>query len=63
MKISTTTILQMLQLQLLLLLLQKPDHQNYRIIEINKNTKKSPGNPRKLTVSQDPVKDYLPTLG
>ena len=32
---------------------------NYCITEIGQNTEKSPGNLRKLTVTQTPVKDHL----
>ena len=32
------------------------DHPNYSIVEIGQNTEKSPGNLRRLTVTQTPVK-------
>ena len=38
------------------------DHQNNSIVEIGQNTKKSPGNVRKLTVTQTPVENYQLTL-
>ena len=34
------------------------DHPNYNIIENGQNTEKSPGDLRKLAVTQTPVKDY-----
>ena len=34
------------------------DHPNYNIIEKGQNTKKNPGNLRRLDVSQTPVKDH-----
>ena len=34
------------------------DHPNYYIIEIGQNTEKSPGDLRRLAVTQTPVKDY-----
>ena len=34
------------------------DHPNYSIIEIGQNTEKSPGDLRRLTVTQTPVKDH-----
>ena len=34
------------------------DHPNYIIIEIGQNTERSPGNLRRLTVTQTPVKDH-----
>ena len=34
------------------------DHPNYYIIEIGQNTEKSPGDLRKLTVTQTPAKDH-----
>ena len=38
------------------------DHQNYYIIENGQNTEKSPGDLRKLAVTQTPVKDNQLTL-
>ena len=38
------------------------DHPNYYIIENGQNTEKSPGNLRRLAVTQTPVKDYQLTL-
>ena len=38
------------------------DHQDCMIVEINQNTQKSPGNLRKLGVTQTPVKDNQQTL-
>ena len=38
------------------------DHPNYSIIENGQNTEKSPGDLRKLAVTQTPVKDYQLTL-
>ena len=35
------------------------DHLNYSIIENGQNTEKSPGDLRRLAVSQNPVKDHL----
>ena len=34
------------------------DHPNYSIVEYGQNTEKSPGDLRRLTVTQTPVKDY-----
>ena len=34
------------------------DHPNYNIIESGQKTEKSPGNLRRLAVTQTPVKDY-----
>ena len=34
------------------------DHPNHSIVEIGHNTENSPGDVRKLAVSQTPVKDY-----
>ena len=34
------------------------DHPNYSIIEIGQNTEKSPGDLRRLAVTQIPVKDH-----
>ena len=34
------------------------DHPNYYIIENGQNTEKSPGNLRRLAVTQTPVKDH-----
>ena len=34
------------------------DHLNYSIVEIGKNTKKSPGDLKRLIVTQTPVKDH-----
>ena len=36
------------------------DHRNYYIIEIGQNTEKSPGDLRRLAVTQTPVKDHQP---
>ena len=38
------------------------DHPNYSIVEINQNTKKSPGDLRRLAVTQTPVKNHQLTL-
>ena len=38
------------------------DHPNYSIIEIGQNTKKSPGDLRRLAVTQTPMKNHLLTL-
>ena len=38
------------------------DHLNYCIIEIDQNTEKSPGDSRRLAVTQTPVKDHKLTL-
>ena len=38
------------------------DHPNYGIVEISQNTKKSPGDLRKLTVIQTPVRNHQLTL-
>ena len=38
------------------------DHPNYSIIENGQNTEKSPGNLRRLVVTQTPVKDHQLTL-
>ena len=38
------------------------DHPNYSIVENGQNTVKSPGDLRRLAVSQTPVKDYQLTL-
>ena len=38
------------------------DHSNYNITEIGQNTEKSPGDLRRLTITQTPVKDHQPTL-
>ncbi len=38
------------------------DHPNYCIIEIGQNTKKSPGDLRRLAVTPTPVKDHQLTL-
>ena len=38
------------------------DHPNYRIIENGQNTEKSPGDLRRLAVTQTPVKDHQLTL-
>ena len=34
------------------------DHPNYRIVEIGQNTKKSPGDLRRLAVTQTPVENH-----
>ena len=34
------------------------DHPNYSIIEISQNTKKNPGDLRRLTVTQIPIENY-----
>ena len=39
------------------------EHPNYFIVEINKNTEKSPGDLRVLAVSQIPVKKKLSDKG
>ena len=36
------------------------DHPNYSIIEISQNTEKSPGDLRRLVVTQTPAKDQQP---
>ena len=38
------------------------DHPNYYIIENGQNTEMSPGNLRRLAVTQTSMKDYQPTL-
>ena len=38
------------------------DHLNYYIIEIGRNTQKSPGELRRLAVTQTPVKDHQQLL-
>ena len=38
------------------------DHPNYSIFEIGQNTEKSPGNLRRLAVTQTPVKNHRLTL-
>ena len=38
------------------------DHPNYNIVENGQNTEKSPGDLRRLVVTQTPVKDDLLTL-
>ena len=38
------------------------DHPNYSIIKIGQNTEKSPGDWRRLTVAQTPVRNYQLTL-
>ena len=38
------------------------DHPNYYIIENGQNTEKSPGDLRRLVVTQTPVKDHQLTL-
>ena len=38
------------------------DHPNYYIIEIGQNTEKSPGDLRRLSVTQTSVKDHQLTL-
>ena len=38
------------------------DHSNYYIIENSQNTEKSPGDLRRLAVTQTPVKDHQLTL-
>ena len=38
------------------------DHPNYTIIENSQNTEKSPGDLRRLAVTQTPVKDHQLTL-
>ena len=35
------------------------DHPNFNIIEIGQNTKRSPGDLKRLAVTQTPVKDHL----
>ena len=34
------------------------DHSNYSIVEIGQNTKKSPGDLRRLTVTKTPVRNH-----
>ena len=41
---------------------EKLNHPDYSIVKIGQNTEKSPGNLRKLSVSQTPVKDHLVML-
>ena len=38
------------------------DHPNYSIVEIGQNTEKSPGDLRRLTVTQTPVRNHQWTL-
>ena len=38
------------------------DHPNYSIINIGQNTKKSPGDLKRLAVTQTPVKEHQLTL-
>ena len=38
------------------------DHPNYSIVEIGQNTKKSPGDLRRLADTQTPVEIHQPTL-
>ena len=38
------------------------DHPNYSIVEIGQNTEKSPGDLRRLAVTQTPVKNHQLTL-
>ena len=38
------------------------DHPNYSIVEISRNTKRSPGDLRKLSVTQTLVENYQLTL-
>ena len=38
------------------------DHLNYSIVKIGQNTEKSPGDLRRLVVTQTPVKDHQLTL-
>ena len=38
------------------------DHPNYSIVEIGQNTKKSPGNLRRLAVTQTPVENHQLSL-
>ena len=38
------------------------DHSNYSIVEIGQNTKKSPGDLRRLTVAQSLVENHQLTL-
>ena len=38
------------------------DHPNYCIVEIGQNTKKSPGNLRRLAVIHSPVENYQLTV-
>ena len=37
----------------------KGDHPNYNIVEIGQNTEKSPGDLKRLAVTQTPVRNYL----
>ena len=34
------------------------DHPNYSIVEVGQNTEKSPGDLKKLAITQPPVKDH-----
>ena len=38
------------------------DNPNYSVVEVGQNTEKSPGDLRRLTVTQTPVKDHQLTL-
>ena len=38
------------------------DHLNYSFVKIGQNTRKSPGDLRRLAVTQTPVKDHQLTL-
>ena len=38
------------------------DYKNYSIVDIRQNTEKSPGDLRRLSVTQIPVKSHLQTL-
>ena len=38
------------------------DHPNYSIVKIGQNTEKSPGDLRRLDVTQTPMKDHQLTL-
>ena len=38
------------------------DYPNYSIVKVEQNTEKSPGDLRRLAVTQTPVKDYWLTL-
>ena len=38
------------------------EHPNYNIVDLGQNTKKSPEDLRRLTVTQSPVKDHQLTL-
>ena len=39
------------------------EHPNYRIVEIGQNTEESPGDPRRLSIIQMPVRNHRLTQG